>query len=149
MQIGQVFLFLLGRTYKWYQHIPIKQLEIGLFFRRRELSVLSGSSAWLNLNYHFSLRFYFEGDSSSRWYRTVSMKQLLLISFWENKITSWSIVKWKNKQIWTGYHGMKLFRIQIGGYRVNSAKTRIWFIAIKKPNILLNSRDIENILCLQ
>ena len=44
---------------------------------------------------------------------------------------------------------MKLFIIQIGGYRVNSAKICIWFIAIKKPNILLNPRDIENILCSQ
>lgn len=129
MQIGQAFSFLLGSTYKWYRHSLIKQLEIGLFFRRRELSMFSGSSAWLHLNYHFSLRFHFEGESGSRWYRAMSRKRLLLTAFWENKITSSSIMKLKNKQIWTGYHWMKLFTIQIGGYRVNSAKTCIWFIA--------------------
>lgn len=148
MQIGQVSPFLLGSTYKWYYHAQLNNLKLVLFFRRRELSVLSGSSAWLNLNYHFNIRFYFEGDLGSCWYRTVSTKQLLLIFFWENWISSGTIVKLRNKQIWTGHHWMKLFGIQTGGYRVSSSRTCIWFIAVTNP-IFYWIQETENIFCSQ
>lgn len=122
----------------------LNNLKLAYFSEgENELSMLSGFSAWLNLNYHFSLRFYFEGNGGSHWYRTVSRKQVLLIAFWEKEITSWSIGKLKNEQIWTGFHCLKLFGIQIGGYRINTAKTCIWFTAIKKTNILLNKRHRE------
>lgn len=75
------FKMQIGQTYPFCWKVPINDAnnpikQLGLFFGTSELSMLSIFSAWLNLNYHFSLRFYSEGDSGSHWYRAVSMKQL-------------------------------------------------------------------------